>query len=249
MNTLFLGKNFVGLPKVDSTNAFLAGLIHAAPAEGTVVFSAHQTQGRGQQGNTWLSEPDQNIACSVLLHPRFLSPAKIFQLNKAVALALAQALQSLLPGQEILIKWPNDILLNRRKVAGILLENQLGSTMVINSIVGFGVNVNQTKFGEGYGQPISMASAAGQEFELQMVLERILEQLEGRYLALRAGKTEALEHDYLHLLYGFQEEIPLMIDGERKMAMPVGVDTSGRLAVQVDGGMRYFGIKEIAFIL
>lgn len=237
------------LPSVDSTNSFLASLLDTFPVEGTTVFSATQTSGRGQQGNHWHSDPGMNIACSVLLLPRFIPVSRMFTLNKAVAVAIRDAIQAFLPEKEVLIKWPNDILIARKKVCGILIENQLSGSLFQSAIVGFGINLNQVDFDERHGRATSMALEAGKPLVLKKILEAVLEQLDRRYLALRSNRHEQVERDYLAHLHAYQEMTELQIDGVNKPAMPIGVDAHGRLAVQIDGSLRYFGVKEISFVL
>lgn len=250
MNTLFIGKNFVELPRVDSTNSFAAGLLDTGVPEGTVISAREQFAGRGQQGSPWLAEPGTNLALSIILYPHFLLPSQVFGLSKAVACALRDTVQHFVPGEEVLIKWPNDILLNKRKTAGILIENQLATSKVSSSIIGIGLNVNQVRFeDEGYGQPTSLHLEAGWAFQLEAVRDHLLAQLERRYMALRNSNWDGLEREYLHRLYGYQEDIEAVIDGELQKVVLIGVDTHGRLGVNVGGRLRYFGLKEISFPL
>lgn len=250
MNTLFIGKNFVELPAVASTNTFALDLLSSRPADGTVIFTSNQFAGRGQQGSTWLGAPGDNIALSVILYPHFLLAARAFSLSKAVAVAVRDAVQVFLPDALVEVKWPNDILVQRRKIAGILLENQLQGSILSSSVVGIGLNVNQTDFSDtGYGRPTSLRAETGKGFLLQNVLDEVLAQLERRYLALRAGRLDGLERDYLHALYGYQERIRVSIDGHIQEVMPMGVDPQGRLVVEDGGKFRYFGLKEITFVL
>jgi BirA family transcriptional regulator, biotin operon repressor / biotin---[acetyl-CoA-carboxylase] ligase len=250
LNTLFVGKNFVELPAVDSTNTFALDLLASRPADGTVVYTAHQYAGRGQQGSAWLGAPGENIALSVILYPRFIQAMQAFSLSKVVALAVRDTVQHFLPEALVEVKWPNDILLRRRKVAGILLENQLQGNVLASAVVGIGLNVNQTDFSQGaYGMPTSLQAEAGRPFALDQVRDELLARLERRYLALRAGRVETLDHDYLHALYGYQELVPLRIDGEVVTRMPMGVDPQGRLIVEEGGKFRYFDLKEISFLL
>jgi BirA family transcriptional regulator, biotin operon repressor / biotin---[acetyl-CoA-carboxylase] ligase len=250
LNTLFVGKNFVELPSVDSTNSFAQELLPTRPADGTVIFSSHQFAGRGQQGSSWLGAPGQNIALSVILYPYFLLADRAFSLSKVVALAVRDAVQHFLPDALVEVKWPNDILVNRRKIAGILLENQLQGNTLSSAIVGIGINVNQIDFpGTGYGQPTSLSAVAEHPFDLHTVLDEVLARLEQRYLGLRAGKIDRLEYDYLHALYGYQERICVEIQGIEMEVMPLGVDPQGRLVVEDGGKLRYFGLKEISFVI
>ncbi|MFM2375187.1 MAG: hypothetical protein RLZZ165_284 [Bacteroidota bacterium] len=250
MNTLFVGKNFVSLGMVDSTNTFANQLLEINPAEGTVVIAQHQTAGKGQQGSTWSAEPSLNLTFSLILYPRFLAPRQIFLLNKLIACALWDTLAAMLPEGGVEIKWPNDILARRRKIAGILIETSLDRDSIRSAIIGIGLNVNQMTFsGQLHGAATSMALQAGKTFDAQAVLSDLLERIEARYLAIRAGRHEGVERAYLERLYAYQEDTLIEIAGQRLTVHVVGIDPDGRLAVQRDGKLYFYGVKEIRFCL
>lgn len=250
MDTLFVGKNFVELPEVGSTNTFATNLLQGQPPEGTVVWSRCQTSGRGQASNQWHSSPDANLTFSLILYPRFLSPSRLFALSKIASLALHGAIKALLPPQEVFIKWPNDILLGRRKVAGILVENQLDGQGIQSSIIGIGLNVNEADFPPALqNTAISLAEALGRTLDLDALLAQLLGRLEALYLQLRSGNTYAMDRAYLQALYGYQEHVPMRIGGVEERPMLVGVDHSGRLALEREGKLQYFQMKELTFLL
>jgi len=249
LNTLVIGKNFVQLPSAESTNSYLSALLDTGLFEGFTVFTSTQTKGRGQQGAEWFTEPGKNIACSVLLKPKFLHAQQVFLLNKMVAIAIRRAIQAWLPEQETLIKWPNDILVDQKKICGILVETQIHGDHVQHAVVGFGINVNQTEFEAKHGRATSLKLLSGKNHDLMAVLESVLVSLDQNYMALRAGKTETIEREYLSHLYAYQTETQFSVGEQTITGILVGVDPHGRLAVQVDGGLRYFGVKEIQFCL
>lgn len=149
-NTVFLGKELIHLDRVDSTNTYLKELLNSdkRPNEGLLVFAEDQFAGKGQLGATWKSELGENIAVSILFSPTFLEPKQIFYFNKAIALAVRDCVEYFMGKQpeqkiKVSIKWPNDILVGDRKVAGVLIENIFRANTIENSIVGIGINVNQ----------------------------------------------------------------------------------------------------------
>ena len=250
LNTLFVGKNFIELPRVASTNNFASELLVSKVPDGTVVFAVDQTAGKGQQGNTWHTQPGQNLTFSIIFYPEAFDARKVFVMNKMFSCAIFDFLESVIPEQELHIKWPNDLLVNRKKVAGMLIENHLSGGYVHTTVAGFGLNVNQLAFPvETYGPATSLAKATGKTFELRPLLEKLLGKIESRYLMMRAGKMEHLERDYLRQLFGYQEKIQMEIEGEEKEVVIVGVDPAGRLAVQEGFKMNYYGIKEVKFCL
>ncbi len=219
MNTLFVGKNLLELSEVDSTNAFANQLLSSQPAEGTVVRAAYQSAGRGQQSNVWLSQANANLTFSLILHPKFLAPQRAFALNKVVSLALHQCIQELLPDRTVSVKWPNDILVDGKKVAGILIENHLDQHGIKASIVGIGLNVNQVNFpDELSGKASSLSLEAGRQFDLDAVFTSLLEHLESLYLQLLSGKTERLDFGYLQALYGYGEQIRVRFPDPKVLA-------------------------------
>jgi BirA family biotin operon repressor/biotin-[acetyl-CoA-carboxylase] ligase len=250
LNTLFIGQNFIELPAVESTNTFAAELLKTGPAEGTVVLTREQTAGRGQQGNSWYSQPGKNLTFSLILYPRGVPARDIFFLNKLFSVALHATLQSFLPQQKVEIKWPNDLLINNKKVAGMLVENQLSGMRLHTSIAGIGLNVNQENFPEEtYGTATSMAREAGRTFDLRELLEDLLHQIEVRILAMRSGRRDAIERDYLNHLYGYQQNVRFQIQGQEEERYLAGVDQHGRLALQNGRKLEYYNIKEVKFCL
>lgn len=235
---------------MDSTNTFAATLLESRPPDGTVILAQHQTGGRGQQGSIWSADAGQNLTFSIILYPQFLAVRQIFLLNKLITCALRDTVASLLPASTVQIKWPNDLLVDREKVSGILIETSLEQSYIRSAIIGIGLNVNQIDFqGTVHGQANSLAGVAGQPFDCDKVLAQLLEQIEAHYLAARAGRYDAIERAYLQHLYAYQEDTTVEIAGLQRQVHIVGVDADGRLAVQDGGKLYFYGVKEIKFIL
>ncbi|WP_017733335.1 biotin--[acetyl-CoA-carboxylase] ligase [Nafulsella turpanensis] len=245
--TLFLGKNLIDLPECHSTNTIAAELLsRQSVAEGSVVTTDHQTAGRGQRGNSWEAAAGKNLTFSIILKPSFLHVQEQFSLNIITSLAIYDLLTELLP-PGLSIKWPNDIYYYQQKLGGILIENTLKNTSLEWSVLGIGLNVNQTRFKDGKAS--SMAIIAGKDFARAAVLERLLLKLESRYLQLKAGGVAALRKEYLSRLYWLGEVHTFRSAGEDFNGKIIGIDKVGRLAVCLpDDEIRYFWIKEIEFI-
>ena len=210
-----MGCQQIRLDSVDSTNNYTATLISGNVPEGTVVITREQTAGRGQRANSWVSEAGKNLTCTYLLRPRFLRISDQFILNKAIALATAKAVQLFVGNYEVRIKWPNDIFLQNKKVAGILLETSLQGGHIVSCLAGIGINVNQQQFQAESGNPISLSEVVGSEFKLDDILNALSENLEVLYLQLKAGKFENIDSSYNSLLWKkdemhtfYQEGIP-----------------------------------------
>lgn len=248
-NTQIIGKKIIYLPTCHSTNDIASEL---APQieEGAVVITHHQTQGRGQRGNTWEAEAGANLTFSLILKPTFLSVSQQFYLNVGVTLAISDALRCFFPENKanlLKIKWSNDIYYNEAKLGGILIESTLEGKNIKNAIVGIGLNINQETF--NHTKAISLKNILQKDFVLAEVLEKILECLEIRYLDLKDKKFQLLKQSYLYQLYWYKER-HLYLDnvGSEFMGEIIDVQDNGRLVVQAAGGVHCFNFKEIIFV-
>ncbi|NOS55863.1 MAG: biotin--[acetyl-CoA-carboxylase] ligase [Cyclobacteriaceae bacterium] len=244
-NTLFLGKNVVFVPECHSTNTLLLELSQKTnQPEGTIVITHSQTRGRGQRGNGWEAEPGMNLTFSLLLKPHFMLAKQQFDLTMAVSLGVFDFLSARIPGR-VKIKWPNDLLIGEKKITGILIENGLVGEQIQQSIVGIGLNINQTVFSIATATSLKMET--GLDFANNDELNALLQKLETRYLQLRAGKRAELQAAYLKNLYRIGETHSFVANGQKMQGRIDGVDESGRLKVHTDGIDRFFGLKEISF--
>lgn len=179
-----------------------------------------------------------------MLYPKFIPAARQFLLSQAVALGLRDALEPYLP-QPTYIKWPNDIISSDKKICGVLIENSLQGTILADSIIGIGVNVNQSDF-EGLPHAASLNTLTGRTFDLDRVLHRVLSCIEGYYLQLLASRDAGVESDYIKHLYLLNK--PATFQGKTGPFEGTirGVDTSGRLLVEDKDGVKAYGFKEIS---
>lgn len=250
LNTLFIGQNFISLPEATSTNDLAWELLSSAPPEGTVLFTPHQTSGKGQQGARWYSNPGENLTFSLVLYPGFLRALHAFDLNRLASVALERTLSRFLPDADIRIKWPNDILVSGKKIAGILIRNQLQGQKIATSVIGIGLNINQTDFPEPFGsRTTSVKKLTGKTVEVEDVLQTLLKQIELIYLKLRKSDMAVLDRIYLQNLYGYQEPGRFRVDGREKEGIIIGVNRTGQLALELDGKLRYFNMKEVEFCI
>lgn len=241
--TLFVGQKLIYVPECHSTNSALAELLDRTDLpEGTVLITNHQTQGRGQRGNSWESGKGENLTFSLLLRPRFLTALNQFQLNVAIALGIADGLLNYLPSG-LTLKWPNDIMMENRKVGGVLIENQTQGQQLSTAIIGIGLNVNQPELSHpGAG---SLTQFVGRALDLNEVYQELLAGIEARYLSLRAGNYKGLHKEYVERLYQYNVSQEFESDGMSFIGTISDVDESGRLCVLVDGAIRKYSLKEI----
>lgn len=258
MKTLFVGQNSIHLESVDSTNSYASEMLRQIElVEGSVIYSFKQLNGRGQRGNSWESEPNKNVALSLVLYPKFLTIEKQFLLTKITSLAVADLMAELLEEsinpktwssgrKEIRIKWPNDIYVNNQKIAGILIENTLKESSIHSSIVGIGINVNQIDF--SINSATSIAIITNREFELMNVLDRLCEFFEARYLQLKSNKLEGIDNVYLERLYKLNEWANYNSGETSFEGKIIGVSKIGKLQVELRGcEIKEFDLKEIGF--
>jgi BirA family transcriptional regulator, biotin operon repressor / biotin---[acetyl-CoA-carboxylase] ligase len=244
-NTLFFGKNVVFVPQCHSTNTLLIELAQKTnQPEGTLVITHTQTQGRGQRGNSWEAEPGKNLTFSFLLRPHFLSANEQFYLNMAVSLGLHDFLFEKI-SSPVKIKWPNDLMVLEKKIAGILIENSLATQAIQQSVVGIGLNVNQRTF--SIDTATSMWLETNSEYAIAHELNLLLEKLEIRYLQLRSKKNDLLRADYLKNLFRMEEEHEFVSAGQHFLGTIEGIDIAGKLKINSKGKDLYFGLKEISF--
>ena len=245
--TLFTGQQLIWLPACGSTNAEAQHLLGENRAsEGCTVATAPQTAGRGQRGNRWEATAGENLTLSVVWFPTFLDAGQQFLLSQAVALAVHDWAAALLgPSSALRVKWPNDLYYGPQKLGGILIENALSGQQIQHSVVGIGLNVNQL----GFEVPTatSLAGLTGRAYDLGPLAAHLLECLERRYLQLRAGRVGALRQTYLQALYRYRELHTYEVAGQRVSGQIVGVGEDGRLAVEIGGSVRWFGLQEIRY--
>jgi BirA family transcriptional regulator, biotin operon repressor / biotin---[acetyl-CoA-carboxylase] ligase len=247
MRTVTLGFPLIHLPSVDSTNKYAATIVHSENApEGTVILADVQTRGKGQGGNIWLSDNGLNLLCSIILKPDFLPAYKQFYLSMCVATGLYDCLNDLgIPSQ---VKWPNDILIKGRKVAGILIENTILSQNLNTSVVGIGLNVNQVAFPPDIPNPASLTSETGKSYDIGQFLGKLLPFLEKRFNQLYAEDYIAIKSRYLNCLWLLNTRASFTDEKGIFQGRIVDVAESGELVILTsDGETRMYGFKEVEF--
>lgn len=238
----------IKLDAIDSTNEFLKGISTQPDLENfTVVTAENQTKGKGQMGAVWNSQAGKNLIMSVLVKDFLKDINEIFNLNIAVSLAVITALKkNNIP--DLSIKWPNDILSANKKIGGILIENSIKSDGTILSIVGLGLNVNQTNF-EGLPKASSLAVVTGKEFNKEELLFEIIANLEVNVAESKLNPA-SLRQQFVDLLYKKGVPMPFANSKDEKfMGMIQGISTIGKLQVLLeDDSVAEFDIKEIQML-
>ena len=246
MNTLIIGHKIIRLDNVNSTNSFLSeNLNDSSFFEGVVVVANAQAQGRGQGENLWHSNSGDNLLFSVLLQPK-CDLIYQFYLNQFIAVSICQTLKQF--GLDCQIKWPNDILVNKNKIAGILIENKIQGRMLHSSIVGVGLNVNQSDFPNQLINPTSMKLLLKDSIDTNQVLETLIVQLEKHYFQFKRNELNIINENYQSLLFKRNEKAYFIIKGKRVETIIREVNKQGEIVLEIDNELKSFSNSEIKMI-
>lgn len=238
----------IKLSATNSTNDYLKALTSSRHVENfTIVTTDFQNAGRGQMGARWEAEPFKNLTFSVLIKDLLLAVNDIFTLNVATAVSIYEAMQSFnIPG--LSIKWANDILAGNKKIGGILIENIIKNDGEIFSVIGIGLNVNQTEF-KKLPKASSMAALTGREYDRDAVLIAIAENLKRNMSRILNKDIETLWAKYHKNLFKKDVPMPFESTGNKFMGIITGVTRNGSLMLQLeDDSIKEFKIKEIQML-
>jgi BirA family biotin operon repressor/biotin-[acetyl-CoA-carboxylase] ligase len=247
-NTVFIGKQIISLPSCHSTNDLMAQMSAKKQLyEGAIIVTKHQIKGKGQRGNQWNSPKGKNLTFSIFLKPQFLKPAQQFELNRMVSLALSDVVKNLEDQLKVFVKWPNDLILNRKKVAGILIENSINKNGISESIIGIGLNVNQTE--DLLPTATSLAAQFEREFDLEKILLDVVQRLEHYYLILRSGDFRVIHELYENKLY-LRDKVAYYEDSTGKFNGIIRkVDPDGVLEIEDESGIyKKYHFKEVRLL-
>ena len=242
--------NLIKLNATTSTNSYLKELAMNEDLENfSVVVTELQSNGRGQVNSSWQSEKGKNLTFSVFVRISNLDVTNQFYLSKVVSIAVAKVLSGIVDTQ-IMIKWPNDILADGLKIAGILIENRIKKAKLSESVIGIGLNVNQIEF-KNLPNATSLVRIENREFDLDLLLEKIIVSLKEYMELLEKREFEIIDQMYLKNLFRLNK--PAMYldkSGEMFMGKIVNVSKVGKLQMQLDDDTeKEYDLKEIKFVL
>ncbi len=212
-----------------------------------LVVADNQTNARGQMGTKWLSEGGKNLTFSMFIRIKDFSLSRQFELNQAVSLGLLEAIKKYAPNLKI--KWPNDILADTKKIAGILIENTVSKNSIKHSIIGVGLNVNQTEFPVSVPNAVSIKQVLKKELDLEVLLDEIVDSIKHNIARLEVKEYNLLRDEYLQNMYLYNEKA-IFIDKNNKSfeGKIVGLTTEARILVEMQSTeIVSFGFKEIQF--
>lgn len=230
-------------PRISSSNDLSRLLFESGEiSHGTAIRADFQEKGRGQMGNTWLGNEGENIYMSLVLELQ-IPVEKQFLLNMAVSLAVLQCVKFYLP--EAKIKWPNDILAERQKLAGILVENSIQGQFLTSTVIGIGLNVNQKDFGS-LTRAASLSTLSGRTISTAEVYEKLISLLEWQLTSIQ--EEWRISKEYHENLLFFGSFTTFEKNGRLFKGKVMGVDEWGRLRVEENDVQQVFAAKELRWV-
>jgi birA, biotin-[acetyl-CoA-carboxylase] ligase region len=237
LRTQSLGKRIYSFDTIDSTNTFARSLREDECPHGTLIVADEQTAGKGRQGRQWQSQKGKNLLFSVVIRP-LLIQEKVRVLPFAAALAAADGIE-----QEskcaVECKWPNDLLIEMKKVAGMLIETTSQNDAVMNVIIGIGVNVNQTEFADNIKEKAtSLKLHSHQDVDRVRLLCAIIEELEYRLEQVRQFSAQLLLDEWKQRTTMLGSTITLVEHRSSLQATAIDVAPNGALVIEETNGTR-----------
>ena len=238
--------NIIVLEKVDSTNNYAMALIQKGSiSSGTGVLAIEQTIGKGRRGKNWNALPGQNITLSIVAEMKWQPVLSQFPISVAVALACRDFINTFVK-EEIFIKWPNDIFINDSKAAGVLIENVIKGTLWQWTVIGIGVNINQTNFDEVDAKVTSFKKETGTEYDVLKLARDLQEHVFSRFEELKTGKFIQMLKEYNQHLYARNKLVKLKKESMVFKTTIRSVSESGQL-ITTDVLERQFNFDEVSF--
>ncbi|MEO6132967.1 MAG: biotin--[acetyl-CoA-carboxylase] ligase [Saprospiraceae bacterium] len=224
---------------IDSTNKESHRLLASGQnLHGTAILALHQTEGLGQYGRTWSSQPGNHLAVSIILQPDNMLLQDLSLLSLKTSIAVVRTIHSVAPSLNPMIKWPNDIYIRSLKLAGILIENSISSSKVQHSIIGIGMNVNEADFPPDLPNPVSLFILTGKKYEIFNIAKKLRDEV----MKVIAEPVEEWKPQYDQLIYGLRKQNDFEWNGNKVKATILGVNDDGKLTLAINGqeGKSYF---------
>jgi len=237
LKTRAFGSKIFAFETIDSTNNCAKAVAGCGAGEGTVVIAEHQTNGKGRHGRVWQSTPNENLMFSIVLRPK-LPPEDLNLLPLYVAVAVSDAIERL-AGIKLECKWPNDLLINGKKVAGILIEGSYKQNSIDYVVIGVGINVNQLRFpGEIEATATSLRLEIGKEVDRIPLFREILVSMENIYRNSSSRGFQSIIPQWLAHTHMINRTISVSQQGTVFSGTVKGLSPEGGLVLQTDGAER-----------
>tara|TARA_B110000967_G_scaffold17413_1_gene16411 strand:+ start:235 stop:963 length:729 start_codon:yes stop_codon:yes gene_type:complete len=238
----------IKLNATDSTNNYLKQLLVTTQLEDFCVVTAeNQTDGKGQRGEKWISEPGKNLIFSVLKYRPLIPIDKQFLLSVLVSLSIIKTLERYnVPN--LSIKWPNDILSDHHKIAGILIENVIKSQQIESSVIGIGLNVNQKIF-KGLPKVSSLNNILGMSINKDELLQALISNIQYYFNQYKKNEELFLNSKYASYLFRKDKPSTFQLPNQTMFTGIIrGVTEAGKLRVQMENATKDFDLKELKLV-
>lgn len=249
MESLSKNRHIIKFDEIESTNSYLKKLVREKHLdEGAIITADFQTGGRGQKGNSWFSSKHKNLLFSLVIYPNKVKANEQFIISRIVSLAIKKLLEQFT--DNIRIKWPNDIYWNDKKIAGILIENDLLGDSIDNSVIGIGLNINEKKFPDELPNPVSLLQITGKEHDREVLLDIFINEFFKLYRKMQESGFANIENEYMTNLYR-KDNYYWFEDANGRFQAKIGnVLSSGHLILSdINSNIeRKYSFKEVKFI-
>lgn len=251
MNTT--SNSIIILDEVGSTNSYLMDMLSSDQdlPQLFAVMARSQTSGRGQRGNSWFANPSSELTCSILLRDGSLSPSEQYAVCELAAYGLLKTIARYLPEEQkrkLSIKWPNDIYFEDKKIAGILIEHSITGSVIDYSVLGIGLNLNETNFPPELPNPISLKQITGEDYNPEEVLRRLIKRFGFMLEEFLVGNYAEVHRNYMRRLYR-RKGLHRYTDHEGSFLASIkNVLPSGQIILErEDGTVSTYAFKEVQF--
>lgn len=239
LKTRILGREIISYKKLDSTNDVAYELAEKGMKEGAIVIAEEQQKGKGRHGRTWSSPPKGGIYMSCILRPK-MTPSEISQITLIAAVSVATAIRAV-SGLAASIKWPNDILINNKKVCGMLTEMKAEQDAIDFIVLGIGINVNTPSRNLPHGAT-SIKEEAGHlardgHISRIELAQKVLEELDRDYLVLKTAGPGPIIEEWKRLSAMLGSRVKVVLPHETFEALAHDIDPDGALVVRLESGM------------
>jgi len=249
---MVVGRTIKWTDKVNSTNLEMLKQISSGKSynDGDILGAIEQFDGKGLARNKWESEAGKNLTFSIFLTPGFLAADQQFYLNMAISLGVFNYVKSIVKEKPVKIKWPNDIFVLDKKIAGILINHSISGNEIIHSVVGIGININQTSFLSNAPNPVSAKQITGLKYDLHQQLSSLVEQINYNYYLLKEMNFSQIRSAYIEALFGYFKWMKFKHENKLIMARIIGVSEIGLLQLETNEKKQFeCDLKEIEFLV
>ncbi len=236
-NVTEIGKEIVVYDEVESTNTIAYELLKEGYPTGTVVIADRQTKGKGRLGRSWISPAGKNIYMSFALRPNITPKyATLITLTSVVACTTALRRYSEIP---VLIKWPNDMLIDHKKIGGILTEMKIEGEKIKAAVVGIGLNINMTENDipeEIKEIATSLRLCKGEEFSRALLIAEIIKEFDKWYQLLEKKNRKTIIDRWMALSGTIGKQVKIILSDRELVGLAEAIDEEGRLIVKLQDG-------------